>query len=147
MNGCLLSAVIVIAWPFWCINVSIQRMGPWLLDLYHCSWRTNLMGEMCNDLISGRVITSQFGFAVWCKRVAHFLTPLKCLYDYYDWPVTSQKPHKKHKSPSKHHHHGVGDAHPSSGVYLTNTWRLRGGWPCTCSFWCHRRSNLMDSIN
>ena len=27
--------------------------------------------------------------------VGHFLTPLKCTYNEYDWRVTSQKPHKK----------------------------------------------------
>ena len=45
--------------------------------------------------------------------VAHFVTPLKRTYDeYYDWRVTSQKPHKKHKQHDKHHHHGGGAAHP-----------------------------------
>jgi hypothetical protein len=46
--------------------------------------------------------------------------------------VTSQKPHKKHKCPNKHHHHGVQATHPSSGVDLMNPCRLRGGRPCTC---------------
>ena len=26
--------------------------------------------------------------------VGHFVTPLKCTYDEYDWRVMSQKPHK-----------------------------------------------------
>jgi hypothetical protein len=50
--------------------------------------------------------------------VGHFVTPLKCMYDKYDWQVTSQKPHKKHKHHDKQHHHGVGAARPSSGVDL-----------------------------
>ena len=66
--------------------------------------------------------------------VAHFVTPLKCTYNKYDWQVTSQKPHKKHKSPNKHHHHGGGAAHPSSGMDLINPCRLRGGRPCASSF-------------
>jgi hypothetical protein len=36
----------------------------------------------------------------------------------------SQKPHKKHKQHGKQHHHGVGAAHPSSGVDLMNPWRM-----------------------
>jgi len=64
--------------------------------------------------------------------VAHFVTPLKCMYDEYDWQVTSQKPHKKLKSPNKHHHHGVGAACPSSGVDMMNPCHLRGGQPCAC---------------
>ena len=51
-------------------------------------------------------------------KVAHFVTPLKRMYDKYDWRVTSQKPHKKHNSPNKHHHHGGGAAKPSDGVDL-----------------------------
>ena len=35
--------------------------------------------------------------------VAHFVTPLKCMYDKYDWRVTSHKPHKKHKQHDKQH--------------------------------------------
>ncbi len=52
--------------------------------------------------------------------VAHFATTLKCTYDNYDWRVTSQKPHKKHKQHDKQHHHGVGAACPCSGVDLMN---------------------------
>jgi len=54
-------------------------------------------------------------------RVGHFVTLLKRTYDEYDWRVTSQKPHKKHKQHhdnGKHHHHGGGAARPSSGVVL-----------------------------
>jgi len=79
--------------------------------------------------------------------VAHFVTPLKCTYDKNDLRVTSQKPHKKHKSPNKHHHHGGGAARPSSGVDLMNPRRPRSGRPCAYSFRCHRRSDLIDSIN
>ena len=79
--------------------------------------------------------------------VAHFVTPLKCTYNKYDWRVTSQKPHKKHKSPNQHHHHhGGGAARPSSGVDLMNPRRPRGGCPCACSFRCRRQSNLIDLI-
>ena len=74
--------------------------------------------------------------------VAHFVTPLKCMYGKYDWQVMSQKPYKKHKSPSKHDHHGGEAARPSSGVDLMNPCRLRGGR----SFQCRRWSNLIDSI-
>ncbi len=42
--------------------------------------------------------------------VGHFVTPLKRRYNESDWWVTSQKPHKMHRSPNNHHHHGVGDA-------------------------------------
>ena len=70
--------------------------------------------------------------------VAHFVTPLKCMYGKYDWQVMSQKPYKKHKSPSKHDHHGGEAARPSSGVDLMNPCRLRGGRPCACSFQCRR---------
>jgi hypothetical protein len=42
--------------------------------------------------------------------------------------------HKKHKGPSKHHHHGGRAARPSSGVDSTNPRHLRGRWPCTCIF-------------
>jgi hypothetical protein len=66
--------------------------------------------------------------------VAQFVTPLKCMYDKYNWQVMSQKPHKKHKSPNKHHHHGGKAARPSSGVDLMNPCRLRGERPCACSF-------------
>jgi hypothetical protein len=41
---------------------------------------------------------------------------------------------QKLKSLNKHHHHGVGAAHPSSGMDLMNTCRLRGGRPCACLF-------------
>ena len=68
--------------------------------------------------------------------VAHFVTPLKCMYDKYDWRVTSQKPHKKHKSPNKHNHHGGEAARPSSGVDLMNPCRLWSGWPWACLFQC-----------
>jgi hypothetical protein len=79
--------------------------------------------------------------------MAHFVTPLKCMYGKYDWQVMSQKPYKKHKSPSKHDHHGGEAARPSSGVDLMNPCRLRGGRPCACLFQCRRWSNLIDSIN
>ena len=59
--------------------------------------------------------------------VAHFVTPVKCMHNEYDWRVTSQKPHKKHKHHNKQQHHGVGAARPSSGVDLMNPCRLRGG--------------------
>ena len=62
--------------------------------------------------------------------VAHFVTPLKCTYDKYDWRVTSQKPIKKHKSRNKHDHHGGEAARPSSGVDLMNQCCLRGERPC-----------------
>ncbi len=78
--------------------------------------------------------------------VGHFVTPLKCTYDKYDWRVTSQKPHNKHKSPNKHDHHGGEAARPSSGVDLMNPCRLNGGRPCACFFQCRCRSDLIDSI-
>ncbi len=40
----------------------------------------------------------------------------------------SQKPHKKHNSPTKHHHHAGGAAYPSSGVDLMSPCRLRGSF-------------------
>ena len=46
--------------------------------------------------------------------VGHFFTPLKCTYNEYDWRVTSQKLHKKHKQHDKPHHYGGGAACPSS---------------------------------
>jgi len=67
--------------------------------------------------------------------VGHFVTPLKCTYDKCDWQVTSQKPHKEHKSPNKNHHHGGGATRPSSGVDLMNPHRPRGG------VLAHARSN------
>jgi hypothetical protein len=67
-------------------------------------------------------------------KVAHFVTPLKRMYDKYDWRVTSQKPHKKHNSPNKHHHHGGGAAKSSGGVDLMNWCRPRGGRPCAYYF-------------
>jgi hypothetical protein len=79
--------------------------------------------------------------------VAHFVTPLKCTYDKYDWQVTSQKPRIMQKSANIHHHHGGDAACPSSGVDLMNPCRLRGGRPCACSFQVCRRSDLIDSIN
>jgi hypothetical protein len=84
--------------------------------------------------------------------VAHFVTPLKYTYNKYDWRVTSQKPHKKHKSPNpnntnKHDHHGGEAARPSSGANLMNPRCLRGGRHCACLFQCHRQSDLIDSIN
>ena len=39
--------------------------------------------------------------------VAHFVTPLKCTYDDYDWRVTSHKPHKKHKQQHDKQHSAV----------------------------------------
>ena len=39
--------------------------------------------------------------------VAHFVTPLKRRQGVSDRQVTNQKLQKKHKSPSKHHHHGM----------------------------------------
>jgi hypothetical protein len=66
--------------------------------------------------------------------VAYFVTPLKCTYNKYDWQVTSQKPHKKHKSLTKHHHHGGEAAHPSSGMDLMFPCHLRvGGLVHVCS--------------
>ncbi len=62
--------------------------------------------------------------------VAHFVTPLKCTYDEYNWQVTSQKLHKKRKQHDKQHHHGVGVAHPSSGVHAA--WGV-GGLAYVCS--------------
>ena len=41
---------------------------------------------------------------------------------------------QKAQPPTKHHHHGVGATHPSSGVDLMNTCCLRGGRPCPCLF-------------
>jgi len=79
--------------------------------------------------------------------VAHFVTPLKSTYDEYGWQVTSQKPHKKHKQHDKQHHHGIGAARPSSGMYSMNPCRLRGGRPCACLFQGRRQSDLTDSIN
>ena len=70
--------------------------------------------------------------------VAYFVTPLKFTYDKYDWQVTSQKPHKKHKSLNKHHHHGGEATHPSSGMDLMFPCRLKGGRPCACLFHCRR---------
>ena len=78
--------------------------------------------------------------------MGHFVTPLKCTYDKYDWQFMSQKPHKKHKSPNKHDHGGEA-THPSNDVDLMNPCRLRGGRPCTCLFQCRHRSDLIDSIN
>jgi len=48
--------------------------------------------------------------------VAHYVSPLKHSYDkkYNSW-VTSQKAHKKHKSPDKQNHHGGEAANPSGG--------------------------------
>jgi len=79
--------------------------------------------------------------------VGHFVTPLKCMYDEYDWRVTSQTLHKKHKQYDKQHHHGVGVACPSSGTDLMNPCHLRGGRPCACLFQGRRRSDFIDSIN
>ena len=79
--------------------------------------------------------------------VAHFVTPLKCIYDKYNWQVSSQKPHKNHRSPNKHDHHGCEATRPSSGVNLMNPRCLRGGWPCACLFQFRCRSHLIDSIN
>jgi hypothetical protein len=79
--------------------------------------------------------------------VGHFVTPLKCTYNKYDWQVTSQKPHKKHKSPNKNHHHGGEAACPSSEVDLMNPCCMRGGWPYACTLQCPHRSDLIDSIN
>ncbi len=52
---------------------------------------------------------------------------------------TSQKPHKKHKSPNKHDHHG-GEA--VRGVDLMSPCCLRGGRPCAYLFQCRCRSDL-----
>ena len=79
--------------------------------------------------------------------VAHFVTPLKCMYDEYNWGVTSQKPHKKHKSPKKYHHHGGEAANPSSGVDLMNPRRPRGGRPCAHLFSGRHWRILFDSLN
>ena len=79
--------------------------------------------------------------------MAHFVTPLKCTYNKYNWRVTSQKMRKKHKQHDKQHHHGVGAARPSSGMDLMNPCRLRGGRPCTCLFQGRRWSDLIDLIN
>jgi len=68
--------------------------------------------------------------------VAHFVTPLKRRQGVSDRQVTNQKLQKKHKSPSKHHHHGGVAAHPSSGMDLMNPCHLRGGRHCACSFRC-----------
>jgi hypothetical protein len=56
--------------------------------------------------------------------------------------VTSQTPHKKHKTPTKHHHRGGWAARPSSGVDLMNPCCLRCGRPCAYSFRCRLRSDL-----
>jgi len=74
--------------------------------------------------------------------VGHFVTPLKCTYEEYNWQVMSQNPHKKHKQHDKHHYNGGGAARPSSGVDLMNPCRLRGGRPCACLSQCRRRSDL-----
>ena len=82
--------------------------------------------------------------------VAHFVTPLKCRYDEYDGQVTSQKPHKKHKSPNKRNPRGVGaDARPSSpAVWIwMKPCRHRGGRPCACLFQGRCLSDLIYSIN
>jgi len=79
--------------------------------------------------------------------VAHFVTPLKCMYDKYNWGVTSQKPHKKHKSPKKYHHHGGEAANPSSSVDLMNPRRPRGGRPCAHLFSGRHWRILFDSLN
>ena len=73
---------------------------------------------------------------VWCKPGWVTLWHLWNVGRTSDWQVTSQKPHKKHTSPTKHHSYGGGAARPSSGVDLINPCRLRGGRPCTCSFLC-----------
>jgi len=88
----------------------------------------------------------------WCQGmvqawVGHFVTPLKCTYDEYNWRVMSQKTNKKHKQHDKHHHHGGGATRPSSGVDLMNPCRLRGGQPCAWSFRYLRRSDSIYLIN
>ena len=111
----------------------LPRAGRTLVCIaWFCSW-LNLRPPCALGMVQ-----------VW---VAHFVTPLKCTYGKYDWQVTSQKPHKKHKSPNKHDHHGGEAACPSSGVNLMNPRCLRGGRPCACLFQCRRQRNLKDSIN
>ncbi len=105
-----------------------------------------------NDQISWRTVYNIYTkngktFGMVQAWVAHFVAPLKCTYDENDWQVMSQKPHKKHKQHDKQQHHGVGAAHPSSGVNLMNPCRLRGGRHCACLFQGRRQSDLIDSIN
>jgi len=79
-------------------------------------------------------------FWVWCKSRWITLWHLKkCTYGKYDLRVSSQKPHKKHKSPNKHHHHGGGAANPCSGVDLMNPRRPRGGQPSAIFSQCRYR--------
>ena len=52
------------------------------------------------------------------------------------------RPHKMHKQPHKHNHHGGGAAWPSSGVDLMNPHRWRGGRPCTYFLWGHHERFL-----
>ena len=133
----------------------------------HCvsSWKRQSQGTAgalaCNlkPMEWSMAMWSLVSFIFWCcwllssatgmvqAWVAHFVTPLKCTYDKYDWRVMSQKPHKKHKSPNKHDHHAGEAAHPSSGVNLMNPRCLRGGQPCACLFKCRRQSDLIYSIN
>ena len=79
--------------------------------------------------------------------VAHFVTPLKCRYDEWDWWVMNQKAHNKHNSPNKHHYYGGEATNPSSRVILMNPCRLRGGWPCAYLFSCHHQRILFHSLN
>ena len=78
--------------------------------------------------------------------VGHNVTPLKFMYDKSDWRVTSLKPHKTHKWPNKHHHHGDGAANPSSGVDLMNQMMLEGRAAWGMFFQDQCRGVLLDSL-
>ena len=79
--------------------------------------------------------------------VAHYVTPLKRRCDKNNSCVTSQKAHKKHKSPNKQHHHGGEAANPSGGVDLMNPHRPRGGRPCAYLCRGRHRRIMFDSLN
>jgi hypothetical protein len=113
-------------------------------------------GQLDLPLASGRIVGIHVGRAflsrlvgvfqkVWCSvggSKSNTINLILRLFLYHFLHMTTLtdesqvvRPHKKHKRPYKHHHHGGRAACPSSCMSLLNPHHQRGGWPCAYLFW------------